>query len=154
MNTPSAITTTIARSTMFMTAPPLCPIAPRNSTGPHPALPASGGGTWLAAKLRRLWRRARDGSDPHVARRCFAGGELQQPLALLGHRDPVGLCQTLQRFDRQRRGIACSLDRPGGLDEAVDQQRAGKGDVPVGVVDDAGAVLVTNQKVVVLGQEA
>src|SRR5947209_298717 len=116
----------------------------RNSTWVAPTLPSPRGGgklRSLAAKLRRLWRGARDGGDPDVALAGVAGGKGQQSLAFLRHGDPVGLRQTAQWRNRQHGRVPSTLDRPGAVHKPVDQKCAGKDDVAIGVIDDASAVV-------------
>src|SRR4051794_20754776 len=80
-----------------------------------------------------------------------SGEEVGQPLGLLVDGGAFGTGEDAQRGDSD--GVV--RDGPGGGDAAVDEHDAGAGDgdQAVGVVDDAGAVVVAEQGVVEGGQK-
>ena len=85
--------------------------------------------------------------------RGLTGNKLHEAFAFLRHCQTIGLRQPSQGLDCQGSTIASSLDVPRGLDDTVDQNGARKDHVAVGVIDDAGAVVMADQYVVVLRQE-
>src|SRR5438067_5011663 len=152
---PNPMTRAMPRSTRFM-GRSHCRPCRRGTQHPNPRpSPTRGRETSLASgKLGWPGSRGRNGGDPPLPPGCIAGDDGHQPLALFGHRASLGPGQPAQGLDRQRRGVAGALDRPGALYEAVDQKSAPENRVSVGMIDHTSPVIVTDQDVVVFREEA
>src|SRR5215204_526175 len=111
-------------------------------------------------RLRRSAGAARLLREPDLDRLGAVGDEAQQPFAFSGQGGAVLVRQRLEGFDDERRGASALLYLPGAAHEAVDEEGrpdAGGGEENSGAVlvgDDARAIGVREDQVVVIGDEA